>query len=213
MAIEESRLGQPPAENDPPRWARSLLPWLVRADRADNIDGDLLEEYREAMLPERGRRRADVWYVQQIAVFLWRLSWIFAVVVALQALTRMIADTVVPPESYQLRASLSTWGAIYAYLFAGAYAGWRTHRAVTGAIVALSAHVVGHAIAIAGTVGLYVALVSRDDTMLRLFRATGDWGEVFGMPIAVAPVVVVLGLAGGALGARLRPHGALRTKP
>ena len=210
MAIEESRVARQRAENDPPRWAHSLLPWLVRADRADNIDGDLLEEYREAILPQRGRRRADVWYVRQVAVFLWRLSWIFALVVALQALTRGIADTVVPAESYQLRATLSTWGAIWAYLFAGVYAGWRTQRAVTGAIVALTAHVIGAAMAIAGTIGLYVGVISRDDTMLRLFRATGDWGEVFGLPIVVAPVVVVLGFAGGALGAWLRPHRALR---
>jgi hypothetical protein len=211
MAIEESRVSPGRAENDPPRWAHSLLPWLVRAGRADNIDGDLLEEYREAMLPKRGRRRADAWYARQIAVFLWRLSWIFGVVVALQVLTRMMADTVAPPQSYQLRATLSTWGAISAYLFAGAYAGWHTHRAVTGAIVALAAHIIGQAIAIAGIIALYFALISRDDTALRLFRATGDWGEVFGLPIVLAPVVVVLGLAGGALGARLRPHGALRT--
>jgi hypothetical protein len=211
MAIEESRVSPQRAGNDPPPWAHSLLPWLVRADRADNIDGDLLEEYREAILPTRGRRRADVWYVRQIAVFLWRLSWIFAVVVALQELTRMLADTVVPPQSYQLRASVSTWSAISAYLFAGVHASWRTHRAGTGAIVALAAHVIGQAIAIAGTVALYFALISRDDTALRLFRATGDWGEVFGLPIVLAPVACVLGLAGGALGAHLRPHRAPRT--
>jgi membrane-bound metal-dependent hydrolase YbcI (DUF457 family) len=139
-------------------------------------------------------------------VVLWRLSWIFAVVVALQVLTRFIADTVAPPESYQLRASLSTWGAISAYLFAGAYAGWRTHRAATGAIVALAAHVIGQTIAIAGTVALYFALISNDDTRLRLFRATGDWGEVLGLPIVLAPVVVVLGLAGAAAASSMYQH-------
>jgi hypothetical protein len=211
MDSEESHVSPRRGENDPPRWARSLLPWLVQADRADNIDRDLLDKYREAMLPKRGRRRANVWYVSQIAVFLWRLTWIGAVVVALQMLTRMIADTVVPPQDYQLRASLSTWGAVSAYLFTGVQAGWRTRRAATGAIVALAAHVAGQATAIAGTIALYVALISRDDTMLRLFRATGDWGEVFGLPIALAPVVIALGLAGGALGARLGPHQALRT--
>ena len=211
MAIDESRVSPQRDENDPPRWAQLLLPWFVRADHADNIDGDLLEEYREAMLPQRGRRRADVWYVRQIATFLWRLSWMFAVVVALQVLTRMIADTVAPPQSYGVRASLSTWGAISAYLVAGAYAGWHTRRAVTGAIVALAAHVIGQTTAIAGTVGLYFALISRDDTTLRLFRATGDWGEVFSLPIVLAPFVLVLGLAGGALGVRLGPHRAQRT--
>src|SRR3954469_4112348 len=210
MAIEDPRVSPKRAENDPPRWAHSLLPWLVRADRAESIDGDLLEEYREVMLPERGRRRADLWYVRQVAVFLWRLSWMFAVVVALQVLTRMIADTVAPPQSYQLRASLSTWGAISAYLFAGAYAGWRTHQGVTGAIVALAAHVLGQMIGIVGTVGLYFAIISRDEASLWLFRATGDWWEVFGLPIVVAPVVVVLGLAGGAVGIRLSRR-ALRT--
>jgi hypothetical protein len=204
MATEEPRVDRPRAGNAPPSWAQALLPWLVRADRADNIDGDLLEEYRETMLPERGQRRADAWYVRQVAGFLWRLSWAFGVLVALQVLTRMVADVIVPPDSYQLRAILSTWGAIYAYVIAGAYAGWRTHRARTGAVVALAAHALGHTIAIAGTVGLYIALISRDSTMLRQFRVTGGWGEVWGLPLVVMPVVIVLGLAGGLVGARLR---------
>ena len=83
---------------------------------------------------------------------------------------------------------------------------------MTGAIVALAAHVIGQTAAIAGAVGLYFALISRDDTTLRLFRATGDWGEVFGVPIVLAPFVLILGLAGGVLGVRLGPHRAQKTR-
>jgi hypothetical protein len=51
---------------DPPRWAEALLRlWLAPRDR-DSIAGDLLEEYREVILPARGRFRARLWYLRQV---------------------------------------------------------------------------------------------------------------------------------------------------
>jgi hypothetical protein len=208
MAGEEPTVED--ARRQPPAWASWLLPWLVRADRAESIDGDLLEEYGERV-GRSGRWRADGWYVRQVAEFLWRLSWPFGLLVALQAVTRTIADIVVPPENYQLRSTLTTWGAIYAYLFAGAYAAWRTHRArsgaiVTGPIAALAAHMIGSVIAISSTVILYFTVISQDAAMVRRFQMIGDWGEVWGVPVVTTPIVIVLGEIGGLVGGMLSPR-------
>lgn len=195
MAAEEPRV-----DSDPPSWAQSLIPWLVRADRAENVAGDLLEQYRETVLPERRRRRADAWYVRQVLGFLWRLTWPFVVLIAVQVVARAVADTLAPPDDYQFRSSLTTWGAINSYLVAGAYGAWRTRRVSTGALLAITSHTLAHAVAILFTIGFFATVISHNTDMLRLFQVTGGWGEVWGLPLMLMPVVAVLGLAGGFIG-------------
>ena len=46
----------------PPRWAEALLRAALGAKDQESVVGDLAEEYRESLLPERGRLRADLWY-------------------------------------------------------------------------------------------------------------------------------------------------------
>lgn len=53
----------------PPRWAEKLLELLLRADAREGIVGDLREEYVEAMLPQRGRLRANLWYIRHVMSF------------------------------------------------------------------------------------------------------------------------------------------------
>ena len=57
--------GQPELRK-PPRWAESLLIFLLRPCDQETIPGDLLEEYREERLPLLGHARADFWYIQQV---------------------------------------------------------------------------------------------------------------------------------------------------
>jgi hypothetical protein len=51
---------------NPPRWAERLLRVILKPGDKDTITGDLLEEYREAVVPHRGVFRAELWYVGQI---------------------------------------------------------------------------------------------------------------------------------------------------
>lgn len=51
----------------PPRWAEAVLEVLLPADDRHTLTGDLREEYAEAVLPASGRRRADLWYLRQVA--------------------------------------------------------------------------------------------------------------------------------------------------
>jgi hypothetical protein len=48
----------------PPRWAERLLQLSLHQRDRDTVTGDLLEEYREVILPARGRVRAQLWYLR-----------------------------------------------------------------------------------------------------------------------------------------------------
>src|SRR5262245_3891039 len=56
----------------PPRWADALLRTCLSPQEAETASGDLLEAYRDSIYPARGRWRADVWYVRQVAGYVLR---------------------------------------------------------------------------------------------------------------------------------------------
>jgi hypothetical protein len=62
--VFENRKGKPPV------WAEMLLRILLPQRGQDVIAGDLLEEYRESVLPAVGTFRARIWYVHQVMSFL-----------------------------------------------------------------------------------------------------------------------------------------------
>ena len=66
----------------PPRWAAALLASLLPSSEAETVLGDLIEEYRDAVLPARGRRQANIWFVRQVAGFAWRAPVVWGLVVA-----------------------------------------------------------------------------------------------------------------------------------
>ena len=51
---------------------------------------------------------------------------------------------------------------------------------------------------------LFVSVIRYDAKMLDLFEITGGWGEVWGVPLMLLPVVLVLGTLGGLMGKSLR---------
>ncbi len=123
----------------PPRWAEALMGTLVPIERKESITGDLLEEYRQAVVPRRGRVRADLWYGRQIARALWALIAMLFVAALTVSIAREVLDELVPASpagNYQLRAAVLTWAMIACCFSAGAWTGWRTGRAAAGAIAA-----------------------------------------------------------------------------
>lgn len=50
----------------PPRWWTWLVQLLLPSDDAEAVLGDLEEEYREVVLPSRGRRAARRWYRRMV---------------------------------------------------------------------------------------------------------------------------------------------------
>jgi hypothetical protein len=60
----------------PPRWAEGVLRLFLRHDQTETAFGDLLEAYRDSILPQRGAWRADLWFIVQVAGYILRANTI-----------------------------------------------------------------------------------------------------------------------------------------
>jgi len=67
-----------PEEALPPAWAEAVLRALLEPRNRDTVTGDLLEEYREAIVPARSALGARIWYVRQVASFVTRVGFMRA---------------------------------------------------------------------------------------------------------------------------------------
>jgi hypothetical protein len=77
------------------KWGDFVLRLLVGRRDRESISGDLLEEYREHVLPTRGPWAARVWYIRQILSFVSPLAWGLLIGVVLGTL--QLVDTAVEP--------------------------------------------------------------------------------------------------------------------
>jgi hypothetical protein len=187
----------------PPHWASALLASLLSSSEAETVLGDLIEEYRDAVLPARGQRQANIWFVRQVAGFAWRAPVVWGLVVAAFIAGRFVLDTFAPPANYAQRSFFTTWSSILLYLLAGAWGAWRTGRARTGTFVAVCAHAIGWSVSIAITSAIFIGVIRNNATMLNVFRDTGGWGEQWLLPLMLLPFVLVLGSLGGVCGRSL----------
>jgi hypothetical protein len=70
----EDNLKPTEASIRPPQWADGLLRLFLAPDQAETESGDLLEAYRDSIRPQRGRWRADFWFVRQVAGYIVRAN-------------------------------------------------------------------------------------------------------------------------------------------
>jgi hypothetical protein len=206
----------------PPRWAESMLPLVLEAGAGESIAGDLLEAYRDAVLPERGRAAADVWYVRQVAGFFGRVIGPWVLLLAVTAIVHDYLNTF-HGGAYQGGPLTRTFSALHvAELFAvGAYAGSRTRRIAAGALLTLAAHWLRVLLVVLWWIADWpwaIAAMKVSPYWIDAWHYSGAAGETFehwlfwdnvgalvfggGMTTALA---LVLGLAGGAAGAFFRP--------
>jgi hypothetical protein len=94
---------------NPPRWAEFLLQFVVRARDRETISGDLLEEYRESVLPAKGPFRAQLWYWGQVVSFVSPLIVGIAFGTALGVWN--LVSTAVDPLSHDSAGVMLTFGA------------------------------------------------------------------------------------------------------
>ena len=69
-----------PPSGDPPAWAEAVLRALLDSRNRETVSGDLLEEYREVVVPTSGVVRARVWYLRQVLSFMTPHALVRAVV-------------------------------------------------------------------------------------------------------------------------------------
>ena len=118
----------------PPRWAEVGLHALLRRDDAETVSGDLLEEYRETIYPTRGRWRADLWFVRQVAGFAWRAGGVWGCVQGAAMVGRDGLDWFAPTNYFYTRSLITTWVAIAIFLTAGFWTAWRSRSLRLGAL-------------------------------------------------------------------------------
>jgi hypothetical protein len=182
----------------PPEWAEALLRLSLKATDRENVSGDLLEEYRASIVPIRGKAAADRWYIGQVAGFVWRMTWLWALVFSGAFLARMAYDWLVPTTDFHFRAEVSTYIGVATLLSIGLWAGWRSHSVVAGVLTTVIASQIAAVISAAGG-GLLFMLLDTPE-LRREIAGSGGLGEVFVLPFMMALPAVILGLFGGVVG-------------
>jgi hypothetical protein len=133
---------------------------------------------------------------------LWRIGIFCGLLVGAQLVVRLLLDTFAPPAptGYGPRSTMTTLLAVATFLVTGFAAGYRTRRVGSGALAAVIASAVGHAIGILVTLVLFFTVIRHDLTMIRTFEMTGGFDETFFLPVMLLPIVAGLGLVGGSIG-------------
>ncbi len=181
--------------SSPPRWAESLLLLLLEPKDRESFSGDLLEEYRETVVPVRGRG-ANRWYTGQVAWFLWRASWMWGAAIGSALIVRYLFDTLAPVTSFVERSAILTQALVTVFGAAAFWNTWRTDHIRTGMLVALAAAVIGGVLSSAGTAVLLV--IWHDPATLRAWQNSGGLDEAF---LVVPALLIPIGLVSGAAGA------------
>jgi hypothetical protein len=187
----------PHSDARPPRWAEAILRMLLKPYQRETVSGDLLEEYRDTIVPARGRA-ADWWYIRQVTWYLLRASWVWGTLMGTVLVVRYLLDTLVPPADYWMRATVLTWTILGACMLAGFVTAWRTHSMRAGVLAAGTAATIGALVSIIGTAMMLA--IWHDPATLDEWRRSGGVDEAL---IDVPLKMIVLGLVMGSLGAAL----------
>jgi len=182
----------------PPRWAEELLRLSVKRADFETAAGDLLEHYRDSVLPVRGRSGADRWYVRQVFGFVWRAAWIWGVVFGGAVVARSALDWFAPPQDFYVRSTASTAFAVLTLIAAGAWTSWRSASVTAGAIAGAATTTIGAMVSILGS--LLLLAFWHDAGTVAAVGASGGLGETFELPLLVIAPGVLLGTVGGVVG-------------
>lgn len=193
----------------PPHWAEALLTLVLKRDDVDSVSGDLLEEYRDSVLPIRGRRSADWWYVKEVFGFVWRSGYVSALLFAAAFLLRTALDWWLPPITFHTRALVSTTVATVILLSAGCWAAWRSGSFLAGTAAGLATAGAGAFVSVAGAAALLA--FRHDPATMMAIQASGGLYEVFLLPFAIVVPAMCIGTLGGVVGAALRRRFAVST--
>ena len=186
----------------PPRWAESLLRMLLPPEDRDSVSGDLLEEYRESVLPALGAQ-ARVWYVRQVAGYVLRKAWIWGVLVGAVLVTRYLFDTWSPvrytPGIVHPRSAIMSYGLVATFALGSGWQAWRSGDLRSGVVVAFAAAVCGGALSAAGT--LACLAIWHDPATLTAVRSSGGLAEaLWGVPLLLVPIGLITGTTGAIAG-------------
>jgi len=174
----------------PPEWAEVLLRLSLRHADRESVSGDLLEEYRAGVVPARGKRSADAWYVRQTAGFVWRSTWLWAVLFSGAFVARQAWDLFVPTHDFVFRSELTTWAGVALLAATAFWIAWRSGSFAAGVVMTL---VMCEIAAVMSVIGVSALLAIRHDAAtLKAAADSGGLKEAFVLPfVAVIPGMIV----------------------
>ena len=190
----------------PPAWAETLLRTVIPAEEFEPVAGDLLEAYRDTVLPRRGRWRAKLWYVTQVIGFIGRTASAWAALLGGAFVARTAFDWLVPVGNLQDRAAVSTALTALILVSAGAWASWRSGLLAAGPVAGVATTIGAAVISLVGSTGLL--MIWHDAHTMDAIRASGGLLEVFVLPLVLILPGVVLGSLGGAIASICRARSA-----
>jgi len=197
------------SDRNPPLWAEQLLRLLLEPEHRESVSGDLLEEYRACVVPARGGLRADVWYVRQVAGFVWRAASVWGVLLAATVIGRDALDWwLSPTDDFYARSIVSTGVAVALFAGAGAWTAWRSRSIRSGALAGIATGLIAGVIVDVGT--LLVLAVKHDPHTMAMIQASGGLSEALTLPLFITlpgTICALLGaIAGKTIGSVLRPQ-------
>jgi len=186
----------------PPKWAEWLLRLSVKPTEYDNVSGDLLEEYRDSVLPARGHRRADLWYASQVLVFMFNDAKLWGVLFGAAFVARTALDWFVPTVDFHARSIVSTYMGIGVVLLAGFTAARRSGSIAAGTASGLTTIAIGAAISVCGAAMMLA--IWHDARTMAAIRQSGGVAEVFTLPFMLLVPGAVFCTIGGVAGVAVR---------
>ena len=196
------------------KWGDFMLRLLIRRRDRETISGDLLEEYREHVLPTKGPRAARLWYVRQILSFVSPLAW--GLVIGALLGTLQLVDTAVEPladdSAGAMIGILATMLALWtlASISAGLPSRRFTHALVAGVLAGVATMAVIDLTSILRVNIFLDEIRYRDDwiNLVARFEASGsqslreyaNWEYVRGAPIVVGIGAIAGGISGAIAG-------------
>jgi hypothetical protein len=204
MACRESeveRMTTAHSDARPPQWAEAILRLLLKPEDRESVSGDLLEEYRESIVPALGSA-ADRWYVRQVASFLFRASWAWGAILGASFVIRYLFDTLLPPADYFVRAQILTYTVMAGCALPGFYTAWRARSMPAGMLISISAATIGALLSILGTAVMLT--IWHDPATLEAWRRSGGLEEaLIDVPLKLVAIGATLGFAGALCGRSL----------
>ena len=183
----------------PPRWAESLLRMMLKPEDRESVSGDLLEEYRDSVHPERGPWRADAWYLRQVAGFVWRAAWVWGVLLAASFVGRDTLDWwLAPTNDFYARSIVSTAVAVAVFSGAGLWTAWCSRSVRASALAGAATGAIAAALITLTSLGQLA--VRHDAHTMKMIAASGGLDEVFVLPLIVIVPGTLLAIAGGVIG-------------
>ena len=203
-------MNPPHSAATPPFWAEAALKLVLARKDRDSVSGDLLEAYRDSIVPARGRSSANAWYVRQVAGFVWRATWFWAVLFSGAFVARNAVDWLVPTTDFHVRAEVTTYIAIGTLVVTAFWAAWRSGSAIAGLLVTILTTLIAAIFSVVGSTVLLAILHS--PSVDRNIAGSGGIEEVYVLPFIMIVPATIVGTVGAVVG-RLTQMLVPRTRP